>query len=244
MQKVTAAKKPYLVLSLSLILGLVALGATSSQAFTSQATVTRTATASLTSSGTVAMNVTIRQLSDNALATNLTWSNVNLPMGWKNADQYIQLESTITATTGGIRIVTSNRGIGAVPTQTGSTTTVAGLVDNTDTTRTLPLAWTIKDDLAGPSGPVSAKPYELSDGTGQANQFQWLFMTDVFDTSLVEGAPYRTMVNTSGIHYAGLNTEFGPAPSPNYVYLETNFASALTPRTYSTNRLIVEAYTE
>ncbi len=245
MQTKHAAKK-YAVISVGLFtLALtLAAGSPSLAVFTPGTSVTKSATATLAGAGTVSMSVAVKKVSDNSAATDLAWTGVTLPTGWKNSDHYVQLDSTITASNGGIRIVTDNRGAGASPTQTGSTTTVAGLVDNTDTTKTLPVAWTVKDSLVGPTGPASAKPYEATDGAGQANQFQWLYMTDAFDGSLAPGAPYRTVVNVAGIHFGGGDTEFGGAVSPNFVYVEANFATAVTPRTYSTNKLIVEAFTQ
>jgi hypothetical protein len=224
--------------------GLMLFSSSMGYAFTSQSVVTRSATAQLTGTGSVSMTVTVRRMSDNAAATDVAWTGVTLPTGWKNADHYIQLDHSITSATGGIRIVTNNKGAGASPTYTGSDTTAGGLVDNTDPSKILPVAWTIKDTVVGSTGPVSAKPYETTDGAGTTPQFQWLYMTDVANTALAEGAAYRTAVNSVGIHFGGLDTEFGAAASPNYVYLESNFTSAVTPRTYSTNRLIVEAYTE
>ena len=187
------------------------------------------------------MTVAVKKMSDNGAATDITWSGVTLPTTWKNAETYIELASAITASNGGIRIVTNNRT--ASPAYTGvSTGTAAGLIDNLDTTKTLPMAWSIKDELAGPTGPVSAKPYEsATDGAGTPNQFQWLYMTDT-SSSDDQGAPYRTVINNSGIHYGGGDSEFGAAASPNFVYFEANFTTAVTPRTYSTNKLIVEAF--
>ena len=234
--------KTYAVLSAALFLaGVISTG---SHAFTSQGASTQTASATLIGDGVVSMNVAIRRMSDNVAAGNIPWTGVTLPSGWRNADHYILLHSTITDATGGIRIVTNNKGDGADPAYTGSNTTAGGLVDNTNHGSALQLAWTIKDGVVGSTGPVSAKPYEVADGTGQVDQFQWLYMTDQVDTTLAQGAAYRTAVNTAGIHFGGGNTEFGAAASPNIVYLEADFNNALTPRTYSTNRLIVEAYTE
>ncbi len=214
-------------------------------AFTSKQVVTKNASAALSGTGTVSMTVTAKLMATNATVTDVTWTGVTLPTTWKNADQYLQLETSITDATGGVRIVTDNKGSGANPAYTGSNTTAAGLVDNTNHANALPLAWTVKDLVAGSTGPVSAKPYDPgTDGSGQPAQFQWLYMTDAVDGTIPPGAPYRTVANSTGIHFGGGDTEFGASPSPNYVYLEANFANAVTPRTYSTNKLIVEAFTQ
>ncbi len=214
-------------------------------AFTSVSKVSKVATATLAGAGSVQFDIAVVRMSNNAVEADVTWTGVTLPTGWKNADHYIQLNSTVTASNGGIRIVTDNKGAGASPTYTGTNNaTAAGLVDNTDTTKTLPIAWSIKDGVLGSTGPVSAKPLETADGVGQNDQYQWLYMTDVADTSIAQDAAYRTAVNSAGIHYAGGNIEFGGAVTPNVVYLEANFANAVTPRTYSTNKLTVEAFTQ
>ena len=229
---------------MGVVLALVLTAPAAHAAFTSINRVAKTATATLVGTGSVAFDLVVRQASNNAAATDVTWTGVTLPTGWKNADHYLQLNSTVTASNGGIRIVTDNKGTGASPAYTGSNTTAGGLIDNTDPSKALPLAWTIKDGVAGSTGPVSAKPFEVADGAGQNDQFQWLFMTDVVDTSLAPDAAYRTAVNSIGIHFDGSNTGFGAAGSPNFVYLEANFSNAVTPRTYSTNKLTVEAFTQ
>jgi len=229
-----------------LTMGLIISASIPAHAFTSVSSVSKTATAQLTGVGTVAFSVTVKKMLDNSTAADIAWSGVTLPMGWKNADHYVQLDSTITAANGGgIRIITANKDATASPLYTGPNAAAGGLVDNTDTTKSLALAWSIKDGIVGSTGPVSAKPFEpAADGAGQVDQFQWLFMTDVVNVALAPNAPYRTAIDTRGIHFSGGDSEFGGAPSPNYVYLEANFLTAVTPRTYSTNKLIVEAYTD
>src|SRR5262249_27261663 len=162
-----------------------------------------------------------KTMATNAVATDIAWTGVTLPTGWKNADHYIQLDSTVTAATGGVRIVTNNTVAGANPLYTGTPATAGGLGDNVNHAQTLQLAWTIKDTVVGSTGPVSAKPFEpATDGAGQPAQFQWLFMTDQANATLAPGAPYRTAVNVVGIHFGGGDTEFGAAVSPNIIYLE------------------------
>jgi hypothetical protein len=224
---------------------LVLAAGTSHAAFTSKSVVTKSATASLTGTGVVSLTVTAKNMSNNATTTDISWTGVTLPTAWKSADQYLQLDTNITDATGGVRIVTDNKGAGANPAYTGPNNTAAGLVDNVNHANALPLAWTIKDAVIS-TGPVAAKPFESAavDGAGSPAQFQWLYMTDLADTAVAAGAPYRTAVNSTGIHFGGSDTEFGAAASPNFVYLEANFANAVTPRTYSTNKLIVEAFTQ
>ena len=230
---------------LSALLSVLVLATGASHAaFTSTNKVTKSASAVLSGAGVVSLTVTAKNMAGDGTVSDLAWTGVTLPTAWKNADQYLQLDTSITDANGGVRVVTDNKGAGANPTYTGSNTTAGGLIDNTNTANALQLAWTIKDSVVGSTGPISAKPYEVTDGAGTTPQFQWLYMTDVVDPSLPQGAPYRTAVNSTGIHFGGQDTEFGAAASPNYVYVEANFTNAVTPRTYSTNKLIVEAFTQ
>jgi hypothetical protein len=245
MHKKHAAMK-YAILS-ALTLGLSVMAAKEARAaFTVVGTpVSNTASVQLTQAGTVSMTVSLKNMSDNATATSIGWSGVTLPTGWKNANQYIQLDTVITANGGGVQILTDNKN--SSPAYTGSTTTAAGLVDNSNTTKTLQMAWSVKDTVVGSTGPVSSKPFDAiheNPNTAPVNEFQWLYMTDAFNDTPVNGDSYRTVVNNDGIHFGGGTTDYGAADSPNMVYLEANFGTAVTPNTYSTTKLLVEAFTQ
>src|SRR5690348_6589812 len=77
-------------------------------AFSSVSKATVTASAVLSGSGQVAMSVSVRNISNGAVVSNVAWTGVTLPTSWKVADQYLQVNSTITASTGGIQIFTDN----------------------------------------------------------------------------------------------------------------------------------------
>src|SRR5438477_7713645 len=141
---------------------------------------TQTAIVSLLGGGTVQMTITLRNVSDNSTTTQIYWTTntVTLPAGFVDADAYIQLDSTLTASGGGIQIYTDNTAsdvpAGERFTYVGSTNSVnpAGLVDLTTTTKTLPLAWSIKDTTT--TAPTAADPTSGTD----PNASQWLFFKD------------------------------------------------------------------
>jgi len=224
-------------------------------AFTSQGIQTRTATVTFSAAGTVAMTVSIKKMADNSAAGNLAWTTAAAGSNWTNSDDYIQLDSTITASNGGIQIYTDN--VHATPAYTGTINATsqspAGLVDNNTTTKVLPLAWSIKDLTVGTTGPINAEPNNngIVNPTTDPNAFQWLYFEDSSQVAnnqhaslFVPGDPFITVDNSTGIHFGQSTTEFGAAASPNFIYVQANFVNALTPDTYSTNKLILEAFTQ
>jgi len=196
--------------------------------FTAQATVT---------GGQLAMSVEIRNRSNDNLATSLTWENVAAGSGWTLANQYILLHSTLTLP-GGIRIYTDNAANDANPRFGGSfgTGNGAGLIDTTTNTAVIPLAWLIRDDRGDPAtGDPNYNPswFYFKD----KSQTDFWTTTDIKDYSTVAKAGY-------GIHFAQGTGNYGPSPSPDYIYIESNFANAVGGRTYRTTTLRIELFSE
>ncbi len=223
--------------------------------FQSQGTpVTKTAVATLVGTGLVTMNsVLIKKVSDNSTQSQLTWTGVTLPASWVVADSYILLDAVITASGGGIQTYTDNTAGDASPKFTGDKTQVtpAGLIDNTDTTKKLPTAWNIRHSTGIAN---SANP---NANVGESSL--WLYYEDKAQVAIpslsagafTNGDPFVTTENTTGIHFAQGPTQFGPPiPNPaltgtqNAIYVEADFTTALTPRTYSTTTLRLEAFTQ
>jgi len=232
------------------VIGLaVSMPAVTNAAFSSVRVISKTASATLTQTGSVAMDVAILKTADNTPDTQINWTGVTLPAGFVLASDYIQLSSTITASGGGIQTYTDNTAADASPKFSGLINSVsatpAGLVDNSSTTLKLPTAWTI---LHSSGVPVAANPNNAAD----PNSFGWLYHEDKAQVAVptlgasafVNGDPYITVENSNGIHFGQSPTQFGSAASPNNMYLEADFTSALTPRTYSTTTLRLEAFTE
>lgn len=230
-------KKWALATVLSVLSTLAAVPSWAAFATVSKATVT--ASAVLSGAGQVAMSVSVRNISNNAVAASVAWTGVTLPTAWKLADQYLLLNSTITAATGGIQIYSNNKAADAAPAYTGLAN-ASGLVDNTDTTKTLPMAWAVRNSTVSVAAvlPPAGDPDVI---------FQWLYIKDpgsAAPNTMTNGEVYATVKNTSGIHYGPGNAEFGAGllPAIDYVFFQANFANATTPRTYS-GRIRVEAFT-
>jgi hypothetical protein len=205
--------------------------------FQSQSISTFTAEATVTG-GELAMSIEIRDRSDDVLVSSLTW-NVAAGSGWRLADQYILLHSTLTLS-GGIRIYTDNAANDANPKFGGSfgTGNGAGLIDTTTNTIVLPLAWLIKDDKGDPT---TGDPWSNT---------SWFYFKDQSQSNFWEkGTPadkdYSTVAKAGyGIHYGQDPGEYSPAPSPNYVYIQANFTNAIGGRTYRTTTLRIELFSE
>ncbi len=75
-------------------------------AFSSQSIVTKNASVTLSGIGVVSLTVTAKNMTNNATVADVAWTGVTLPTAWKNADQYLELATSITHATGGVRIVT------------------------------------------------------------------------------------------------------------------------------------------
>ena len=214
-------------------------------AFTAGNKVTNTAIATLAGTGVVTFNPTIRVIASGAVDTAINWTGVTLPSAFVLASDYIQLDSTITASGGGIQTYTDN--VNGTPKFTGDATTEtpAGLVDSTDTTKVLPIAWRIVDSTVTVT---ALSPNNTTD----PNHFLWLYLEDKSQVAIpslnagafANGIPFVTVKNSQGIHFAQGDTQFGAASTSNKLYLEADFSSALTPRTYSTSTYTLEAYTE
>lgn len=245
MQVIRRYASGLLMLGLALVLPVV-----SAHAFVSKDKKVHTAVATLTGAGDVTMTLAIKKVSDDSADTQINWGSVGLPSNWMLADDYIQMDSVVTATGGGIQTYTDNMNASASPLFTGDKTqiTPAGLIDATDTTAKLSMAWAIKDTLVS-GGPTAAEPNEWATNT---NSPQWHYYEDASQVAIaslnasafVNGGPRVTILNTKGIHYAQADTEFGSAPSPNFLYFQADFGAAHSPATYQTNQLIVEAYAQ
>ena len=200
-------------------------------------------------------NVTLKNISDNTAVSTITYTT-KAGAGWVLADQYIQLDLDPDVSRNpngwGVQIYTDNKASDAGSfTFTGSTSTdPAGLVDSTDTTKTLKMAWSVKDTTVTVSGFMAPAPVADDPGAGDTNSFQWSFMQDQKTPGFSGNgsAAIATVVDSNGNgnlygnHFASGPTQFGAAISPHRIYLEANFSNATTPDTYQTNTLRVEYY--
>jgi len=209
--------------------------------------------------------------------SSLTWTGVNAGDGWKIGDRLIVLNSTVTDSNGGIQIYTENTASDASPQfvdltpadTTNPDSAAAGLLEGLSgsTNHVLPVAWSIKSSTKIVEGAVATTGIGATDPnngstTGANNKFQWLFVTDRYNTQgidfnqdgnvtspgdaapFADGDPFISMVRVGGIHVQqnpasieslsdGLNA---------YVYFEANFAQAAAQTDYQTTALRVEAF--
>jgi len=199
-------------------------------------------------------SVALVNRSDGSPASSLSWSRVALPARWVLADQYLQLTVDPNNTSWGVQIYTNNTAAGANPRYTGSVSTftttppVGGLVNPNNTPRLLPLAWEAMES----SSPTLKAQDPNNCGPSNGLACLWLFMQDqaVFgngNATAYNGAPWITARNNVGIHYAqGVTidpSDFGAANTPDAVYLEADFGTAVAPTTYQTSTLTIEYYT-
>jgi len=192
------------------------------------------------STAAVTFQPVIKNRVTHAVEGELSWSVPTLPVAgnWVGSNHYIEMTTDVNMPAWGVQIYTDNRGSGASPAYTGAANTnPAGLVDMTDTKRALPLAWTIRGNLS-----TSVTP---ADPNANVN---WMYMKDAttpniagVTSPLVNGEYYVVTRNNVGIHY-GVSDPAGPDNTPDYIFLEADFAQAVTPRTYRTNRLILELF--
>jgi hypothetical protein len=210
--------------------------------------------------------------------SSITWSGVNAGDGWKMADRLLVINSTVTDSNGGIQIYTENTAADAVPAFVDPTpankinadSAAGGLVQGNSGSSSvvLPMAWSIKDGSRIVEGGTAATGVGAADPNNgpttavNNNKFQWLFVTDRYNTQgvdfngdgdvtdptdsapFVDGSAYASMVLVNGIHVqqAPTDIEARADGTDSFVYLEANFAAASAQTAYQTTALRVEAY--
>jgi hypothetical protein len=244
------------------VLSLVMAVATPGQAvFTSKPPLaTLTATATTGGTPTIAIiSAVIKNISNNATATSIGWTNT--AAGWQVSDQYVDLNTNINTKSGGVQYYTDNTNAAASPKYTAVissvTPTPAGLVDPTGTQK-LPTAW-----LASTTTVTGLGPTDPNANTGQS--FLWFFHEDKAQVAVpsanaaafnngdafvtVYAAPGtilggQTVASPGGVHFAQNPNSFGgfAQNAHTFIYTEADFTAALAQTTYSTNRLILEAF--
>jgi hypothetical protein len=228
------------------VLAMMATALPSWAAFTGFSRSTMTATAALTFAGQASVSVDIRNFSDNASTDTIRFTVTSLPQQWVKADQYVLMNSVLTASGGGIQIYTDNTNPSlGNPAYTG-TTSAAGLVDTADTVLTLPMAWSVRNTTATAASIAAQDP-------DQGLPFQgWHYFKDPGTTdnlatpaaeNLVNGEEYATVKDGRGIHFGPGPNDVGATQSPDYIVAQANFSSAQTPRTY-TGTVRLEAFIE
>ena len=196
----------------------------------------------------------LRNISNNAAATSISWSKVTAgSTGWLKANQYIAVQGFATHSNWGIQVYTNN-------TNYIGTGDPAGLVNTSNTIFSLPMAWrTLTTRVAighTKLGIVEKKVsghQVLADGTTPAiAYYPWFFMLDKrtdMDSNTSGVQPfgthqdYATFLSARGYQHAP--TDYATPWATNttyYVYLGANFTMAIPGVTYRTTTLTVEMY--
>lgn len=188
------------------------------------------------------VSVALKNRIDNLTTSQMTWSGI-VPgtTQWACADQYIEITTDYHYPGWGIQIYTDNTNATASPRYTGTGNPV-GLVDASTTTQVLPMCWRVVDVSTNTLGIQQTADYHLYSPQLGTGYNCWLFMMDKGTSGYADGSDDVTVWDIRGIHSS--ESGFTGAMSPNYVYIGANFATALTPRTYHTNKLTVEVFYE
>ena len=230
--------------------GLAAVVPVTSHAFTSQQIVTETASTTV-SGGVAAMSVALLDVVGNGAASSIGWT-ASAGSSWTEANQYIQINSTLTVSGAGIQTYTNNTAVTASPRYTALISTFtpgcAGLVNPTGS-GVLPVAWQVSSGTAlAVDDPNNAA---LPGHTG----FAWNYYQDAGQTVASPNfgitQPFANGATTITVEKAGnppqiqfAQGSFGNSTSnTNNVYLEANFQNALGGTTYKTSTLTVELFT-
>jgi hypothetical protein len=242
------------LLSIVLALGVVAgLTVASFATFTSSVSKsTFTAGITFTGQGVVQVNAQLNT------GSSIAWTGVSAGVtGWKAADTYIIMDSTITDATGGIQIYTDNKAGDVAHPYTG-TANPAGLVGYqagvpTASSTTLTMCWRLTDNTTNTltivqGGDNKLYSNEIGGQAGQYPCFVWIkdFHTPAIPstntTAFANGEDYVTVKDAlrGGQHAEGT---WNSMPSPDYIYFGAYFKNAVTPRTYNAT-LRVEAFFE
>ncbi|MFC1500933.1 hypothetical protein ACFL58_00590 [Elusimicrobiota bacterium] len=215
-------------------------------AFSSVAKSTFTAGVSFASAGEVSYSIAFENLVGGT-TTQVYWTPGDITIGstdWRRADSRVVLYSTITAATGGIQIYTDNSTPVASPQYTGSNDP-AGLVAVEDTSADpLQMCWRIVDASTDTLTIDQNGSTLYSTELGVAYPC-FLWMKDASGPSAMTGGEeYVTMRESGGRLQHAEGTWADDAVSPDYIYFGAKFTNALTPRTYQTSTLRIEAFTE
>jgi len=277
----------------ALVLVAAAIGATTpSWAFQSVQKTTVTAGTFVGGARVARFTLNIRDISNQLvnlpITSSITWSGVQSGQGWTMASRLLVLNSTVTDNNGGIQIYTENTASDASPkfvdptpsSTTNADSNAAGLLEGLTGTssKALPMAWTIKSTTRTIEGGTDVTGVGAADPNNGPttgvfnNKFQWLFVTDRYNTGgidydndgqivlgdgsidpgdaapFIDGAKYQSLVRVGGIHVSQdsrpdpLGMEGRNDGLDSFVYFQANFAEAAAQTPYQTTTLRVEAF--
>ena len=246
------------------LLGLLAAAAfmvvavTSAQAFTGAAFSTKTASIAFTGTGAFNWDITVANVGTQTSTTTITWSSVVLgTTKWKNADQYVIFNTTITDSKAKIRVYSDNKH-GVNYKYTGALTKdMGGLVNATNPSGALlAMGWAMSATTApvraDNGAPITAvNPEDVS----TTSDFFGVYLLDKsnsdFDkvdmvvTPPVNNPDYSQAINSGGIKFGGSMSDRAGSPSGRfYMFISASFANAVTPANYGCDTIIFQGYSE
>ncbi|AKL98058.1 hypothetical protein [Endomicrobium proavitum] len=189
---------------------------------------TQTARVSFTSAGDFIWDVSLVNANLSA-ATQITWTGVTPGItNWKNADQFVKVNSTMTDARAKIRIYSDNKNAAVPFKYTGPlTTNIGGLVGSSTTVQPpLPVGWSVQDTTST----------QLVNPEAQTLGVYLLDRSNSdFDTAA--NKIYSYGFSSSGVRWGGDPTsDVGGSPSGiHYITISSKFTGASTPNTYGTN---------
>ncbi|MCB4791148.1 MAG: hypothetical protein LHV68_04595 [Elusimicrobia bacterium] len=198
----------------------------------------------LPTGGVQTWDAVVRNVSNNAVATQVQWSGVTAAQqGYKVADQYIEVSITITNLINWRMLVYTNN-----TNYTGNKSTAAtkgfGLVGQIDTKYGLPVAWKVLESTEAVTVPLFS--LNRGDGTQGFTDYMWKFVQDknLLNVNLTSAwdpaSTYVRVWDNTGFYWsenpalAGLS-----ADNKIYMYLASDFTHSLA-QTYSTNSLTLD----
>ena len=211
-----------------------------------------------TPSVTVPFSVSLKNISNNATTSAISWPAVTSgTTNWLAANQYLAVKGFATYSNWGIEIYTDNKNY----TGTGNP---AGLINKSNTLYSLPMCWRTKTALLA-AGSNELKIIQktaggyvvLDDGiTPDDSYYPWFFMLDKngdVDSATAGKQAFgnyqaeATFIGSAGYHHAPGSVNYATPTGTDttyYVYLGANFTMAMPGTTYATdtNSLTVEMY--
>ena len=243
------------------LLGLLAVAAfvlavtsVKAEAFTGAASSTKTASITFSMAGSFEWELTVANINTNTSTSAITWSGVTPgTTEWKNADQYVIFNTTITDSSAKIRFYSDNKN-GTNFKYTGTANKdLGGLVNKGASTEApLPMGWMMTSSQTWNLGADNAVAPESSELTGSWTTSYGVFLLDASNDTFNAGdnVEYSQPITGGGIRWGGdpADDRGGAASGTFYMFISAYFKAAqtsdVTPVEYGCDTLVFQGYKE